>query len=160
MLLGGFCCGCGLVWCGDHQVKVKDKETPQNLIHRLSTFERERMKGTRGAVPKPERRLWRILFIFVTVKGFQLAWTRQPETTETRRWNAANTAGTLARDDIEKPRMLLKTWPVFLFSRLIPFQTEHWLGFPLFPVQKSVRLMERYQQSRKKDSNELSAAHV
>lgn len=82
----------------------------------LSIFDREGMKGTKSAEPKPKRPLWRILFLFVTVKGCQPACTQEPEATWTSRWNAANSAGTLSRDNSKKTLILLKPWRMTSFS--------------------------------------------
>lgn len=49
-------------------------------------------------------------------QGISAGWTQEPETTQTSRWNAANTAGTLSGDGIKEPLMMLKTWPVASFS--------------------------------------------
>lgn len=82
----------------------------------LSIFEREGMKGTKIAEPKPERPLWRILFLFVIVKDCQPVCTQEPEATQASRWNTANSAGTHSRDGSKKTLILLKTWPMASFS--------------------------------------------
>lgn len=94
----------------------RQRDTSEPHSSSLSIFEQEGMKGTKSAEPKPEWPLWRILFIFVIVKGCQPACTQEPKATQTSRWNTANSAGTLSRDDNKKTLILLKTWPMASFT--------------------------------------------
>lgn len=61
-----------------------------------------------------------------------------------RRWDAVQGRHQGTSNSAENmTRGILLSWPIL-------FQTQRWPGFLLFPVQKSVRLMERYQQSQEK----------
>ena len=75
------------------------------------------------------RWLWRILFIYVTVKSFQPKWTpREPWATQTNRWNAPRWKNIFL--------ILLKTWLMW-----------HPVQFQLLLKENSVGSVSRNSQS-------------
>lgn len=132
----------------------RQRDTSEPHSSSLSLFEREGMKGTKIAEPKPERSLWRILLLFVTVKGCQPACTQEPGATQTSRWNSANSAGTG-----EKLQFCWKH-AVFFFCCWFSFRCSAGSASCSSRCKKNQRGEWKGTNNHRKYGNELSAAHA
>lgn len=66
-------------------------------------------KAWKAQSKKIERWLWRILFIYVTVKSFQPEETQEPWATQTNRWNNPHTVSDTDQEQHERTFLLHST---------------------------------------------------